>query len=79
MTEPATGAPAFVPTAPGWYWWRQDPLDEWRALQVIFDYTKPDSGALFVAKADETIYQCSDDPEFPWYGEWWAEAIQAPS
>ncbi|WP_367872390.1 hypothetical protein [Luteolibacter sp. Populi] len=64
------------PAGTGWWWWRQDEGDVWRALQVRTD---PTNGELYVAgPVEETDYQCDSDPQHEWYGEWWSEPIAPP-
>ena len=68
--------PIESPPAPGFYWWRPHCMDGWQVLQVKADHRR--DGALYVRQDSDDVYQAADDPENPWFGEWWPVPLVPP-
>lgn len=57
----------------GFYWWRPHDADPWQVLEV-----RAEGRALYVAHDDAFRYQCDDQPEHPWTGQWWPINLEPP-
>jgi hypothetical protein len=67
--------PAIVscPPGEGWYWWRRYGYDKWIPVEV-----HKDGESLFSGSGDDREYQCGDDPETPFSGQWWPIRLEPP-
>jgi len=65
------------PSSPGFYWWRPHGMDAWQVLEVRSDRKR--AGALYVRQDSEDVYQAEDDPEHPWFGQWFQTPLIPPS
>lgn len=65
--------PVSWPPKAGFYWWRPNDADPWQVLEV-----RRDGSALYVVQDDAENYQCSDNPEHPWTGQWWPINLESP-
>jgi len=64
---------ASKPPGTGWFWWRQHEFDTWRAVEVHGD----DEG-LYSRSDEDMDYQCGDNPQTPFSGQWWPVRIELP-
>lgn len=71
--EAKQAKPVERPGGVGFWWWRPDVTNPWQALEV-----RAEGRHLYVLHDDLHLYQCDDDPEYPWTGQWWPIKLESP-